>query len=340
MQAHEILQRESKFQRKYSRRPESSNQENKSTTDEKSDEKSLSAAEETVNQSKIVREKKPQNYFKAAGISGLTLKEDHKDLFLHATQCRWMKNEILESVLLKERESAKNPEENKRSASACSDAKDEKVVTQEDSLKRQKHKELTEEVEREKQRIERELLDSERVKLIERYLDDVYARHSGMNTTTLQLDNKEKERVSHNKKQKREGQIYSWIPGKKGQRSYSSRMSRKTPPILHHSSCQTSPNLSVGHISKKVDFKEKQPSDNKVRYFNDWSKAAFINYVNSDGEFMVDEANQDLANKVMVYVYRPFSNSRIFNEDKASVVNHYCDGSLELFSICICKLFL
>lgn len=306
MQALEILQRESKFQSKYGKRPDGTKQEKTSTTEEKIDEKTPSAVEGTAIQNKIVRrERKPQNYFKASGISGLTLKEDHRDLYLHATQCRWMKSEIVESGLLnKEREPNKNPEENRRSASASSDAKDDKVVTQEDSLKRQKQKELTEEVEREKQRIERELLDSERVKLIEQYLDDVYSRYAGMNTTTLQLDNKtvEKERSSHSssKMQKRQGQIYSWIPRKKAQRSFSPGVSSKTPSILHTSG-QPSQTFSIGHVSKKVDFKEKQPSDthnNKVRYFNDWSKAAFINYVNSEGEFKVDEANQDLANKV------------------------------------------
>jgi hypothetical protein len=305
MQAHEILQRESKFQSKYGKRTENDLQEKGSYIDDKTDDRP--ASEGPSIQAKIVRrEKKPQNYFKASGISGLTLKEDHRDLILHATQCRWMKNEIMESGLLnKDREplSSKTPDENKRGTSG-NEVKDERLTTQEDSLKRQRQKELTEEVEREKKRIERELLDSERVKLIEQYLDDVYTRY-GVNTTTLQLDNKcagEKERLSHSKIPKRQGQIYSWLPRKKtAQRSFSPGLASKSPSILH-SSNQPSQTFSIGHVKKKVDFKEKQATNSdcnsKVKYFNDWSKTAFINYVNSEGEFKVDEVNQDLSNKV------------------------------------------
>jgi len=185
---------------------------------------------------------------------------------------------------------ANRTQEPSRGGRIVNQEKDEKQRSaQEYSLRRQKQKELFDEVELEHSRIERELQDTERVKLIEQYLDDVYTRY-GASTKTLQLDVTSRCKTTP----KRQGNIYSWLPRKQA------RDNSKPASILHPFKESTN-NFCIGCVDKKIEFKEKQAkNDAKFRFFNDWSKTAFINYVNSEGEFLMNEADQDFSSQVNV----------------------------------------
>lgn len=179
-------------------------------------------------------------------------------------------------------------------------------VDQEINLRRQKQKELFEEVEREHSRIERELQDTERVKLIEQYLDDVYSRYNPT-ITTVQLESTARLSSGNKTTPKRKGNIYSWLPDKHQHGKFGPATVNMPASILHQ--CQDSKaqkGIAVGGSDKKIEFKEKsvtaQSTKNettaKFRFFNEWSKTSFNNYVNSDGEFLAHKADQDFSNQV------------------------------------------
>ncbi|KAK3746247.1 hypothetical protein QZH41_005288 [Actinostola sp. cb2023] len=182
---------------------------------------------------------------------------------------------------------ANRTQEPSRGGRIVNQEKDEKQRSaQEYSLRRQKQKELFDEVELEHSRIERELQDTERVKLIEQYLDDVYTRY-GASTKTLQLDVTSRCKTTP----KRQGNIYSWLPRKQAH-------DNSKPASILHPFKESTNNISIGCVDNKIEFKEKQAkNDAKFRFFNDWSKTAFINYVNSEGEFLMNEADQDFSSQ-------------------------------------------
>lgn len=171
------------------------------------------------------------------------------------------------------------------------------------ALRRQKQKELLKEVEREHSRIERELQDTERVKLIEQYLDDVYTRYSAP-TNTIQLDFTARLSASNKTTPKQKGNIYSWLPKKQQHGVFGPGTVNMPASILHQrkDSPQTG---SASCPDKKIEFKDKSVVQSKnggnakLRFFNEWSKTSFNHYVNSDGEFLINEADQDFSSQVI-----------------------------------------
>jgi len=179
-------------------------------------------------------------------------------------------------------------------------------ITQEINLRRQKQKELFEEVEREHSRIERELQDTERVKLIEQYLDDVYTRYNS-SAKTVQFEPTARLSSGNKVSPKRKGNVYSWLPKKHQHGAFGPGTVNMPASILHQNKdSQTAQNSSAVGSDKKIEFKEKSVSghspknDNtaKFRFFNEWSKNSFNKYVNSDGQFLIHEADQDFSHHV------------------------------------------
>ncbi|XP_032228148.2 MAP/microtubule affinity-regulating kinase 3-like [Nematostella vectensis] len=290
MQAQEILQHDYKFHAKYGRKSSPDVNEKEDVFD--ADENKNSSER---NHKGFWREKKPQSCVKT--YPGVTLKEEQRELVLHASQCNWKKAAIQESNLTS-KESEGKATKGSEEETGCSGGmgkKQEKLTTkQEESLKRQKHRELAEEVDREQKRVERELQDTERVALIEHYLDDIYTKYS-VKATTLQL-NKTPDNTHAQKNYTKtcRGKLYSWLPMKRPRvktGNLANGIFTKPASILQSSH-------GKGLIDKKITFKEQLNGKNanpNIRYFNDWSKTAFINYVNSEGEFQVDETDHDLS---------------------------------------------
>lgn len=140
--------------------------------------------------------------------------------------------------------------------------------------------------------------DNERVKLIEQYLDDVYSRYSNSGRT-LTLETTARLGTTNKATQKRKENIYSWLPKKHQHGAFGPGMASMPASILHKESSTT------GCAEKKIDFKEKSPSQTKndynatkLRFFNEWSKKSFSNYVNDVGEFLMSEADQDFSSQV------------------------------------------
>ena len=157
---------------------------------------------------------------------------------------------------------------------------------QQDSLQRKKQIEMMMLSEREKLKLTKELEDKERIKMIQQYLDDVHIKPD-----VDQADNEP--RAPRAYKVTRHGRLYSLLP-----RSDDAppKIITRPAPILH-SSHQTPNHCTMGAASK-IAFKKDGRSPitrNKVRFFNDWNKTMFINYVNSKGEpkQVEDEAEQD-----------------------------------------------
>lgn len=139
----------------------------------------------------------------------------------------------------------------------------------EESLKRQKEKEQTEDYERERLKFLRELEDQERQKIITEYLQEVYS-HSGQ-TPSPQNGNK----VS------RQGRIYPSVPRPQEEPNGEIHLMITRPaPILHQTA-------RVSQRDKKISFRGKQgvTGTNGVRFFTEWNKSLFTDYINSsDGD--------------------------------------------------------
>lgn len=91
MQAHEIIHREHTFQAKYG----------KKMTSELDNDVNSDVTSIDVKSPQVVRhEKMPQYAIKTFAFPPKTVQQDKKDLLVHAAQCNWFKNDIIESGIL------------------------------------------------------------------------------------------------------------------------------------------------------------------------------------------------------------------------------------------------
>lgn len=92
MQAHDIIQREQSFQAKYG----------KKTNIEKNDVPERVSAEVTTGEKSQTKpaQKAPQYTIKNMSFPAKTPQHDKKDLLVHAAQCSWFKNDVIDSGFL------------------------------------------------------------------------------------------------------------------------------------------------------------------------------------------------------------------------------------------------
>lgn len=155
-----------------------------------------------------------------------------------------------------------------------------------------------EEMEREKDKIKKELEDQERVMIIQQYLEDVYSQHN----TELHGDEGtmvERERLPRSYKVTTKGRLYSLLPRSPAPtQSASPKVITKAVPIL--SAGNQAARVPIGGRvgERKVAFRGQGGEKNGIRYLNDWNKSAFISYMNSEAEGKDGETEEDPSLKV------------------------------------------
>ena len=141
---------------------------------------------------------------------------------------------------------------------------------QEESLKRQKEKELIEGYERERVKFLKELEDQERQKIITEYLQHVYSHHG--QTPSPQTGNK---------KVSKQGRKYPSVLRPQEQHDRDVPQVITSPAPIWHQTTRGSQG------DKKISFRPQQRGAgiNGVRYFNEWNNSLFTDYINSsDGD--------------------------------------------------------
>ena len=172
---------------------------------------------------------------------------------------------------------------------------------QEESLKRQKEKELTEDHEKEKVKFLKELEDQERQKMITEYLQHVYSQYG--QKPSPHATNKKTEINPRTYKVSKQGRVYSVVtrlvekPG-----SATPQVITKPTSILHQAARGT-------QGDKKIAFRQPQPGvkiAEGVRFSNDWNNSVFTEYINSadDNTAQVKEKDQRQANNILFSMER------------------------------------
>lgn len=149
----------------------------------------------------------------------------------------------------------------------------------EESLERQKDKEQIEDYERERVTFLRELEDQERKKIITKYLQQVYS-HSGQ-TPSPQTG----------KKVSRQGRIYPSVPRPQEELNGEVHLMITRPALILHQTAR------VSQRDKKISFRGKQgvTGTNGVRFFTEWNKSLFTDYINSsDGDAEIGKEKEKL----------------------------------------------
>lgn len=162
---------------------------------------------------------------------------------------------------------------------------------QEESLRRQKEREQTEDREREKLKFLKKLEDQERQKIITQYLQQVYSQYgqqdSSHSTIKATTPNSRTFKVS------KKGRAYSVVthPAEKLRSAGVTRVTVTKPTPIVHSAARGSQG------EKKLVFRP-QPDlkgDNGVRFVNEWNNNLFTEYINSsDGDTAAGKENDKL----------------------------------------------
>ena len=152
---------------------------------------------------------------------------------------------------------------------------------QESSLKRQFQLQRQEAVERERDRIQKELEDQDRVGIIQQYLENVYSQQETepgkCEAKTTAQDNRPR-----TYKVTPKGRLYSLLP----RSPTPPQVVTKTAPMLGQGQqpCRSPAGAGRGG-EKRVTFKgTADESKRGIRYLNDWNKTAFVSYINSEAE--------------------------------------------------------
>ena len=158
---------------------------------------------------------------------------------------------------------------------------------QEESLKRQKEKELSDDHEREKVKFLKELEDQKRQKMITEYLQHVYSQYGQQ--PSPQATSKKTEPNLRTYKVSKQGRVYSVVtrPAEKPGSDVPQVITKPTP-ILHQAARGV-------QGDKKISFRPQPGAKgaNGVRFFNDWNNSVFTEYINSPHGDTVDGNEKD-----------------------------------------------
>lgn len=158
---------------------------------------------------------------------------------------------------------------------------------QEESLKRQKEKEQTENHEREKKKFLKELEDQERQKMITEYLQHVYSQYGQSQPSPRAVNKPELNPRTY--KVSKQGRVYSVTtrPAEKPGPDVPRVITRPTP-ILHQAA-------KGAQGDKKIAFKTQTgvKATNGVRFVNDWNNSVFTEYINSSDVDTTDGKEED-----------------------------------------------
>ena len=297
MQAREILQLESKFHTKYGRRlgsedsnsnPDSSKQP-KNQVPHHRDESIVTHDQKNETQTKTNFQLGMQNYFK--GISSLreqreitacvNNREENLREKKNVSSCERQAGPDLsrEPYFHDNRPDNINMDEvrvgtDDHSATNQDSREVESKLRpqQEESIKRQKEKELLEYQERERTRFLQEIKDQERRQIITEYLQNVYTR------STAQPHSVRGQSGTRTNNVTRQGRAHS-VPTRSSDRQSSDvpQVITKPVPILQQATRDSQAE------KRTVSFRgpNESKATNAVRFFNEWSNSVFTEYINS-----------------------------------------------------------
>ena len=158
---------------------------------------------------------------------------------------------------------------------------------QEESLKRQKEKEQTENHQREKKKFLKELEDQERQKMITEYLQHVYSQYGQSQPSPRAVNKPELNLRTY--KVSQQGRVYSVTtrPAEKPG-SEAPRVIPRPTSILHQAA-------KGAQEDKKIVFKTQTgvKATNSVRFVNDWNKSVFTEYINSSNVDTTDGKKEE-----------------------------------------------
>ena len=325
MQAQEILQHESKFQLKYGRKLNAAEISTSNTDSNKSSDNQVSRLDNASNSTHasvpVAKKSNKQQYNipKPGYLKGVKLHGDQREIILDG-----VKQEIIfekqaapsqdrlvgpnlsaergyneESKIKNESEKGNEiqvhsidilPRPTRPSPEAGFNHPTPETrlnPKQEESLKRQKEKEQTENHEREKKKFLKELEDQQRQKMIAEYLQHVYSQY-GRSQPSPRAVNKPELNPRTYKVSKR-GRVYSAItrPAEKPG-SDAPRVITRPTSILHQAS-------KGAQGDKKIVFKTQTgaKATNGVRFVNDWNNSVFTEYINSSDVDTTDGKEND-----------------------------------------------
>ena len=306
MQAHEILQHESKFRVKYGRRLStdlSANNVSNADSDKETENQGsrFSHASTGASPNAVQRRATMQqlSIAKPGHVEGVGLKRDQKESIVcdgkreeNVEKQDYSSHDQLLAPYPSVAQSSPNdnptdahldPIESGQKGRSCI-SEESRVIEarlnpkQEESLKRQKEKEQTEGHEKERVKFLRELEDKERRKIITEYLQHVYS-HQGQ--TAPQTAIKKGEHDTRSYKVSRQGRVYSMT----------TRLQEEHNPDVPHLITSPAPiwrpTARGSQGDKKISFKAKQgvAGTSGVRFFNEWNNSLFKDYINSsDGD--------------------------------------------------------
>jgi len=316
MQAHEILQHESKFYTKYGRRLSTENSTGNANSDKQPEnETSHSSHTSTVMPANVSVPKANQQQYsipKPGYLKGVSLHEDQREKILSGLkreeitekQSAPSNDHLVGPHFSTDRSSHDNnpindnlpkPNESQIQSTASDSTRPTQPTRlaprlnprQEESLKRQKEKEQAEDHEREKVKFRKELEDQERLKMITEYLQNVYSQYGQQ--PSPHAANKKTELNPRTYKVSKPGRVYSVVtrPADKPVSDVPQAIT-KPMPILHQAARGT-------QGDKKITFMHQTgvKGANGVRFFNDWNNSVFLEYINSTDGNTAEEKEKD-----------------------------------------------